>query len=133
MRIWIICSGESAASEPQRCGAEEYADLCAKRLRATVPAEGMRCVEANGRKLYISPRGAAHGTAALLVSGASGVCEPLLELARHSEHFSVGHRRHLRRERLDLLDGGHYFFDLMITVCTENFRNKTCHSVSRKL
>ena len=79
MRIWIICSGESAASEPQRCGAEEYADLCAKRLRATVPAEGMRCVEANGRKLYISPRGAAHGTAALLVSGASGVCEPLLD------------------------------------------------------
>ena len=79
MRIWIICSGESSAPVPRRCGAGEYAALCEKRLCLTAPAGQGHVVEANGRKLYISPRGAAHGTAALLVSGARAVCEPLLD------------------------------------------------------
>ena len=79
MRFWIICSGESSESEPLRCTAEEYGAWLARRLSATAPAEGMRRVAANGRPLYVSPRGAAHGTAALLVEGAQGVCEPLLD------------------------------------------------------
>lgn len=79
MRIWIICSGESSESEPLRCTAQEYAAWRARRLSATAPAEGMRRLAANGRRLYVSPRGAAHGTAALLVEGAESESEPLLD------------------------------------------------------
>ncbi len=79
MRFWIICSGESSAALPARCTAEELQRLWEERLAATAPRPGLPRVEANGRPLYVSPRGAAHGTAFLLVPGAVALCEPLLD------------------------------------------------------
>ena len=82
MRFWIICSGESAAKLPARCTAGELGRALDERLAATRAVSGLKRVEPNGRRLYVSPRGAAHGTASLLVPGAEPVCEPLLDELR---------------------------------------------------
>jgi len=78
MRIWIICSGESALSLPPRAAAAEYAALCDKRLDGPVDEVQGHTVAANGRKVYISPRAAARDVAEKLIPDAAGQAEELL-------------------------------------------------------
>ena len=79
MRIWIICSGETALALPPRAVAAEYAPLCDKRLDGPAGEAQGHTVAANGRCVYVSPRAAARDTAEKLIPNGAHQPEPLLD------------------------------------------------------
>ena len=79
MRIWIICSGETALALPPRATAAEYASLCDKRLDGPVGETQGHPVAANGRGVYVSPRAAAQDTAEKLIADGTPQSESLLD------------------------------------------------------
>ncbi len=80
MRLWIICSGEAKETQPRRCTPAEYRALRERALDGGVEGRP-RCVAANGRPVYCSPRRSARETAELAVTDARlGIDERLDEL-----------------------------------------------------
>ena len=79
MRIWIICSGETAVELPRRCTLAEYNTLRAHALDGGVEAGSVRRVTANGRRLYCSPRLSARETARAAVADAEAQIDELLD------------------------------------------------------
>ena len=79
MRLWIICSGEAAVDFPVRCTISEYNALRGHALDGGIEEIKARCVAANGRRVYCSPRLSARETAEMIVEGAEAEIDEQLD------------------------------------------------------
>lgn len=101
MKLWIICSGKSAAAAPGRLSSAEFDAFCEAELGAPLaPDTSEKSSAVNGRKIYVGPAQADLETARLIFPDGEIERESLLAPVLCRSYKDTEQKLPLRRWRM---------------------------------